>query len=219
MPEPSLTPEEKLLRIIESPQGVARPMKPVRASLQDFKFSGKLLSEKYGKIFKGWLQEHLNIKAINFLFLFLALCATAYICIDFPMGVPTKNIVAQVQNSAKKFDIGDLTLGELEPLAIFTQEITQRNIFSLPESAPKPVSQGENTTVQNEGAKAAEVLTSSLKLVGIIWSDVPQAIIEDTKESRTHLVSRASKIGRVRVKDILKDRVVLSYDNQEIELK
>ena len=60
--------------------------------------------------------------------------------------------------------------------------------------------------------------SDGLKVVGIIWSDAPQAIIEDSQDAKTYLLNRGSKIKGARVKDILKDRVILSYDGQQVEL-
>lgn len=223
MPEAPLTPEEKLLRMIESPKGAmpsSRPMNSGRRNLQDLKLSWKFIFEKYSKLVKERYQDYLNLRVANIIFLSLSVAATIYVGFDFPLGNPRPNILTQIQSAARKFDIGNLSLDELAPVSIFTQEITQRNIFSLPESAaPKPsVAAATSAAASGSDAKSKEA-TTTLKLVGIIWSSVPQAIIEDTQDSRTHLLNRGGKIKDARVKDILKDRVILSYDGQEIELR
>ena len=222
MPEASLTPEEKLLRMIESPKGAmpsSRPMDSGRRNLQDLKLSWKFIFEKYFKLVKEGYQDYLNLRTANIIFLSLSVAATIYVGFDFPLGNPRSNILTQIQSAARRFDIGNLSLDELAPVSIFTQEITQRNIFSLPESAPKPsVAAATSAAASGSDAKLKEA-TTTLKLVGIIWSSVPQAIIEDTRDSRTHLLNRGGKIKDARVKDILKDRVILSYDGQEIELR
>ena len=56
--------------------------------------------------------------------------------------------------------------------------------------------------------------TESLKLVGISWSDNPDAIIEDTKDTKTFFVKIGQKIGDVKVQAIFKDKVVLSYQGK-----
>lgn len=207
MPDPSLTPEEKLLRIIESPPEVVRGMRRDRR-IPDFKIDFKILKAKYGEKLKALL----NLKAASVVLVFFSGVATMYLGLDFWLGAPRLTNVQRLEMLAKKMEVGDMTLGQLEPLSMYLQEITQRNIFSLPE------------TVEQAAAKKAEPavelksLIDGLKVVGIIWSDAPQAIVEDSKDGRTYLLNRGSKIKDARVKDILKDRVILSYDSQEVEL-
>ncbi len=207
MPDPSLTPEEKLLRIIESPPEAVRGMMRTRR-MPDLKFDLKLLKEKYGEKLKAFL----NLKAASVVLVFLSGIATMYLGLDFWLGLPRLTNVVRLEMLAKKMEVGDMTLGQLDPLSMYLQEITQRNIFSLPE------------TIEQAGAKnvepkvALKSLIDGLKVVGIIWSDAPQAIVEDSKDGKTHLLNRGSKIKDARVKDILKDRVILSYDSQEVEL-
>ena len=207
MPDPNLTPEEKLLRIIESPPEAVRGMRRERR-IADFKIDFKILKAKYGEKLKAFL----NLKAASVVLVFLSGIATMYLGLDFWLGAPRLTNVKRLEMLAKKMEVGDMTLGQLDPLSIYLQEITQRNIFALPE------------TVEQTAAKKAEPavelksLVDGLKVVGIIWSDTPQAIVEDSKNGKTHLLNRGSKIKDARVKDILKDRVILSYDSQEVEL-
>ncbi|OIO36225.1 MAG: hypothetical protein AUJ74_03140 [Candidatus Omnitrophica bacterium CG1_02_44_16] len=207
MPDPSLTPEEKLLRIIESPPQAVQSMRRERRG-PDFKFDLKLLKAKYGEKLKAFL----NLKAASVVLVFFSGLATMYLGLDFWLGAPRLTNVQRLEMRAKKMEVGDMTLGQLDPLSIYLHEITQRNIFSLPE------------TVEQAAAKKAEPkveiksLIDGLKVVGIIWSDAPQAIVEDSKNGKTDLLNRGSKIRNARVKDILKDRVILSYDGQEVEL-
>jgi type II secretory pathway component PulC len=64
-----------------------------------------------------------------------------------------------------------------------------------------------------------EDIITAYRVVGIIWSESPQAILEDTKTNSTTLVNRGALLKGARIKDILKDRVILSYDNKDIELR
>ncbi len=207
MPNPSLTPEEKLLRIIESPPEAVRGMMRTRR-MPDLKFDLKLLKEKYCEKLKAFL----NLKAASVVLVFLSGIATMYLGLDFWLGSPRLTNVWRLEMLARKMEVGDMTLGQLDPLSMYLQEITQRNIFSLPEII-------EQAGAKNVESKVAlKSLVDGLKVVGIIWSDAPQAIIEDSKDGKTHLLNRGSKIKDARVKDILKDRVILSYDSQEVEL-
>ncbi|MBI5872828.1 MAG: hypothetical protein HZB36_01620 [Candidatus Omnitrophica bacterium] len=210
MPESNLTPEEKLLRIIESPPGAMGQMRAPRRR-QDFQLNLKLLRAKYGDRVK----ELLNLKAVNVALVFLGALATFFLAVDSWLGLPRKSVIEQLELLAKTQGVGDLAIERLDPLAVYLQEITPRNIFSLPTPAAQAPS--GKTSAQLEAAAAS--LAADLKLVGIIWSDAPQAMIEDSKDGRTYLLNRGGKIKSGRVKDILKDRVILSYDDQEVELR
>ena len=214
MPDAPLTPEEKLLRIIEAPPGAARAMGP-RRRLQDFKFSLEFFKTKYGPKAVEKARALLNLRSLNVLLVVLSVGATVFLVFDFLMGMPRSSVLDRIEASGKKIKAADLTIEGLEPLAIYTQEITQRNIFSLPEPPPAPAPAAQAPVPSPEATE----LTTNLKLVGIIWSDVPQAMLEDSKEQRTYLLNRGASIKGARVKDILKDRVILSYDNQDIEIR
>jgi type II secretory pathway component PulC len=213
MPDAPLTPEEKLLRIIESPAQSPRPMPP-RRMVQDFRFSLNIWNAKFKE--KCWprIQEALTLKTANFFLVIFSVFATIFLVFDFSMGAPRASALAALELQAKKADIGDMTFEAMEPVSVYIQEITQRNIFSLPEP-PKPIP----AQPVAQAAPLAVNPAQGLKVVGIIWSDYPQAIIEDSTEGKTHLLSRGSKLKNGRVKEILKDRVILSYDGQDIELR
>lgn len=208
MPETRLTPEEKLLRIIEAPPGAVRPLKQKRW-LHDAGFSLKLLRAKYAARFK----DAVSLKSANTLLVCLAALATMFLGLDFWLGMPRAGAIQRLEARAKNFDTGNLSIARLDTLPVYLREITQRNMFALPQ-APK-----EQAPAAQRAAMDASLLTADLKLVGIIWSEAPQAIVEDTKEARTQLLNRGGKIKNLRVKEILKDRVILSYDDQDIELR
>lgn len=208
MPEQPLTPEEKLLRIIESPAQAIRRIGP-RRRINDFKFSFKLFASKYGPKVK----ELLNLKTMNVILVFSSVVATVFLGLDFWIGMPRLTNLARLELVAKNQDIGEMSIGRLDPLTVYLQVITHRNIFALAQPAK------ETAPVSPQTSEELKSLVDTLKLVGIIWSQAPQAIIEDTKEGRTYLLNRGGKLKNARVKEILKDRVILSYDDQEIELR
>lgn len=210
MPEPSLTPEEKLLRIIESGPGkthkagrVSHPRTSVKFTIQDLKNQ-----------YLGKLKKFFNLKAFNITLIFLGAGFSLFVIVDFLAGLPRMSDIMRLETDAKTQGIGDIKVEHLKSAAYYLQEITAANIFNLPrsqpvsnEAQPEPLPQELTNLVEN------------LNLVGIIWSKVPQAIIEDRSSGKTFLVNRGSKVKIARVKEILKDKVILSYDNQEVELK
>ena len=86
----------------------------------------------------------------------------------------------------------------------------RRNVFTfLPEPSQAQASLAPDIT---------EML-SNFKLVGIIWSNSPQAMIENPKEQRTFLLSQGEQIGQVKIKKIFQDKVVIEVEGQEQELR
>lgn len=98
------------------------------------------------------------------------------------------------------------------PFDYFSSEVGTRNIF-------QPILQEEaaGQTPVAEGPKLEDV-KSQLSLLGIIGGDKPQAIIEDKKAQKTYFVNKGETFSDIEVKDILENKVVLSYKNQQFEL-
>ncbi len=67
-------------------------------------------------------------------------------------------------------------------------------------------------------AETAQAI-STLKLVGILWSERPQAMVEDTKNSKTYLLNDGDSVNDLKVKKIYVDKVILSKDGKEWELR
>ncbi len=211
MVDQGMTPEEKLLRIIESPGEAPRNLPRAR---MDIHTSGLFL--------KTWLAHSRNrfkktitLRAVNQAILALCALTTLYLVFDFLMGMPNSSMIQRLEKTAKKAGVGNISIEALNPLSLYLNEVSQHNIFSLPE--PPPVE--EAVTQQPAVSETLKNMVQTFRVVGIIWSDVPQVMIEDSKEGRTYSLTRGSLLKGVRVKDILRDRVILSYDNQEIELR
>ncbi|MDD2752185.1 MAG: hypothetical protein PHN59_03565, partial [Candidatus Omnitrophica bacterium] len=113
----------------------------------------------------------------------------------------TESASAQIQEKA----LPNLNVDMSE----LSQQLRSRNIFSF---VPTRAVAGEFTT-------EVPVAITNYKLVGIMWSDNPQAMIEDTKEQKTYLLGNGEQLGQVKVKKIFRDKVVIGKDEQEWELR
>ena len=69
------------------------------------------------------------------------------------------------------------------------------------------------------GVSALSKEISHLKLVGISWSNNPDAMVEDTKALKTFFIKRGDMIGKFRVEAIFKDKIILSFEGEEVELR
>ncbi|MFA5039471.1 MAG: hypothetical protein WC732_07305 [Candidatus Omnitrophota bacterium] len=208
-----MTPEEKLLRIIETPPGEGRRVAP-KVSF-NFQASG-LYVKAWIKHYREKARDSLSLKTAIQGLMVACVLATVFLIVDFWMGLPSSAIIQRLERAAQNTEIGKVSIEGIGPLSLFEQEISQNNIFSLPPPQAPVIQQGP---AQPQAVDVLKTMVQSLRVVGILWSDVPQVIIEDTTEGRTHFLNKGSKIKDVRVKEILRDRVILSYDKQEIELR
>ena len=217
MPE-KITPEEKLLKLIENPgKGtgdlkIRRPFNK-RAILNLFSF--KQLKANFrslgrsGEKLKPFL---LNLKFVNRFLAGVAVVMILFLVFDFIAGRPTLSNVyiyaKETQTASQAFKISPLQ--NAVNLSDYQSLIDTRDVFHF-----EPLKKAEATPEAMEIIKAE---AAQLKLVGIIWSKNPQAMIEDIKESKTSLVNEGDTIGKLTIKRILKDKVILSYENEEFEL-
>ncbi len=220
MPEPNLTPEENLLRIIESPgqaprggRGMGRPRRGIDPQMQ-LRLLKKAILDRAQKIF--------TLRTANISLIVAGGVATLFLVVDFWVGLPKSDFLDNLEAEARAADLGDLSIGQISPLPVYLQEIKGRNIFALTAPAPKGPQPDTLTPEQirtQAVQEAIQDIITNYKVVGIIWSETPQAIIEDVAAGHTFMVNRGSMVKVARVKDILKDRVILSYDDKEIELR
>lgn len=156
--------------------------------------------------------KKLTYKGLNVLLLIIMITLGFYLVYD----------TASAYKKASKLDLQEmLSEGQsqadqerqiLKDYASYESKLKDRNIFKMgkkpsPEEIPDVIS-----------AKAAQA-TQSLKLVGISWSDNPDAIIEDTKTLKTFFVKKGQPIGELKVENIYKDKVVLSFGQERVELR
>jgi hypothetical protein len=220
MPEQNLTPEENLLRIIESPQGqTPHGGRGMGARLRRGSDVKAYLSEMQ----KGLLdqaQKFFTLRAASLALISAGGLATLFLVVDFWVGLPKSDFIDRLEQEARATDLGDLSVGQIDPLPVYVQEIKGRNMFALTASTSTTTQAATPQETKDQAIQSVlQDLITNYKVVGIIWSEVPQAIIEDVPGGRTFTVNRGSMVKVARVKDILKDRVILSYDDKDIELR
>jgi type II secretory pathway component PulC len=104
------------------------------------------------------------------------------------------------------------SVSSLREAAFYIDKVKQRDIFKM-------VSKARVDAISDViSSKAAEV-AQNFRLVGISWSSDPDAMIEDVKMQRTLFVKKGQKVGEAKVESIMKDRVLLRYGEELIELR
>ncbi|MCM8781114.1 MAG: hypothetical protein NC908_04250 [Candidatus Omnitrophica bacterium] len=222
--ERPITPEKQLLRLIEEQKGKSASTVEAQAiryqSLSLFSFGawlGRLsfLKNKFKNLRspEGFYSD--SIRLINRVLISVIVLLVIYLISDFYFSIinlkrlqAVKFNLPKVSNQTAAFKVKTI----LRDNSYYLDTVKQRDIFrmglkSMPEVALKAPS------------SAILEMTQNLKLVGISWSDDPDAMIEDTKLNKTFFVKKGYMVGELKVKAILKDKVILSYGQEEIDLR
>lgn len=226
--ERSVTPEKQLLKLIEDPKKESavdgRAIRYRRNSL--FSFSA-WLSRVY--FFKNKLNgsfDHrdfrkLDVKAINNILFLSIIILAAYFIFSFSVSmIDMKNpwdSKFKISDSGSQSEEGVEKVSFLKKAeSFYLEKPRQRDIFKI---GAKNIIGNAEAVMKDASSKAIES-TKHLKLVGISWSSDPDAMVEDTIALRTFFVKRGQTMGTdIRVEAILKDKVILSYKGEEVELR
>jgi len=221
--ERSLTPEKQLLNLIESPKvkdAAIRSDIVKQHSMRLFSpgvWKGKLsfFRDYFKKGLSGGFHQP-DLKAVNrFLAVVIVvsifyLMNTIYFSITGLKKIP--GLKSSSQESTKNAHFKEVAALK-QTAAYYLDKIRQRDIFKI--GAKKAVKE----TTQVPPTPIIVEATQYLKLVGISWSNDPDAMVEDTRALRTFFVKRGQMIGQVKIEAIFKDKVVLSYGGEEVELR
>ncbi len=99
----------------------------------------------------------------------------------------------------------------------YLNKVRARNLFGFADEPEEEMAPFKKQPKQEE--TELEKMVKSFKLVGISWSNDPDAIIEDEKAKKTYFVKTGHKINEISVQAIYRDRVILHYRSQEVELR
>jgi len=227
-PERPVTPEKQLLRLIEEHKAQKNTSTVQVQALEYHHLSFLSLGAWLGRFsfFKDWLQKRLHeirrqpfdIKIIN---------QAAVVCVYILAGYFSFDFISSLAGLWKIPNLEIISSEKIRPLSFrensvlktaassYLEGVRGRDLFKIGQGTGMAT---ENKEVKGPSPQAMDA-SANLKLVGISWSSDPDAIVEDTKATRTFFVKVGNMIGEGKVQAIFKDRVILRYGDQEIELK
>lgn len=209
------TPEERLLKIIEkkgtSVDSGEKEIQRQKANLERKRWFFSFKNMRFPDL--SLEPPAFTFQFVNKMLIIAAILFTLIFVFDFlrdkvslrkhftlVTGVPTIPEAEAKKGSGPKIS-----------LATALKETRTRNMFTL---TPE--------TIFEEKREKEEKIRKDirdLKLVGILWSNNPQAMVEDVKNSKTYLLSVGDQINRWKVSKIDRDKVVLSGEDGEMDLR
>lgn len=216
MAKQGFTPEEQLLKLIEKGDGAetAKFRRRRKLFLNFGSLKGlwrslaKGISRPLTRLNNG-LREP-NLKAVNKIFFVLSAILLGYSVVSFVFGRPDIKKVYEKSRLMKWKQSEQKAISEVRPFLHYLEVVNRRNIFS-----PIALKEVKKTEAKK---KQLQEMVKDLSLVGISWGKEPIAMIEDNKTKKTYFLKKGMRINRFKIEDILKDRVILSFEGEEIEL-
>lgn len=205
-----ISPEEKLLRLIRS-KGPKQAPDEVKVNAPSLKPASQHVNRAEKKPEK--IIRFVNLNTV----LILALLGVIIYSVQFFVKRP-KTAIDALEDKLKyqtKAPVGKTqeSVAEKRPsLEYFATQVEEKNIFS-----PATKEEAATQAPVEQGPKLDDI-KSQLNLLGVISGDNPQAIIEDKKTQKSYFLNKGSKLDDIEVKDILENKVILSYKGQEFEL-
>jgi hypothetical protein len=221
------TPEKQLLRLIENPkQPVLKVEEAKRQSKKWFSLNAlkgriSFWSSASGKqwfSFKSFTKSGVGLRQINLALRMLIICLAAFLVYYVvQMSLELK----KASNLILNFDGRDIQFQEgIEPevknLSYYLEKVSGRNLFNITDVPAPQIRPGQQPVLTKKEVDR----TKDFSLVGISWSSDPEAMIEDSKNKRTYFMKRGQALDdEIRVVTIFRDKVILTYNNKEFELR
>lgn len=209
----NISPEERLFKVIQETK------KPASGS------APSLRATKWRSNLKNWIASRLTVfgarndnkviklhnidfKKVNralWVILILLILLTAYYAFKRPNLSKVTGAVFESGYQAR----GSKPIDTFKPLAFYAEQARKRDIFHPVTSAIKGIA-----------GSGLQALTKDLGLAGIYQpiGKPSEAMIEDKAAKKTYFLKTGDEIKGMKVKAILKDRVILQYGEEEMEL-
>lgn len=193
--------EEKLLKILEKSQASS----PAAAAAP----SAAATSSKKKRF-------NIGLKQINPILIVLVICSVFFLVYQIQQGVQLlqMDVVVEADNQFVSSEAVS-TVPRANSVEFYLSQFERRNIFT-------PYKQTASVAGQSTSSEGLAIRMAKYKLVGVAWLDLPESasvMLEDSESGLTHFLREGEKIEDVTVKTIYVDRVVFSYENEEIVFK
>lgn len=233
MPSNSVSPEERLFKVIQGQKNAPSPGSAAenKKTKKDFRgmknfFANLIPNPAIGpraqmalSIPFGIRLHEIDPKALNVTLAFVLAVLTAMVVYQ---GVYKRPNISKIARAASAIGVRiaeeKKEPAPLKPEDFYTAEIQKRDIFS-----PVPELREEKPVIVEPVKKDKDKLieaSAGLTLKGISWGDFPKAMIKHEKENKVYFLKPGQMIGStgIKLKEVLKNKVVIEYEEEEMEL-
>ncbi len=212
-----LTPEEKLLRVIERPtdagsKKIVNELRQESFGSHRHKIKELLFSIRSRISVAAFLKAcaGITLTTVRVFLIAIAGILTALLFVNFLLVHRWINVHAKAveRDKAKneKITVAKVNGGSFLPVDTYAAEAKAHNVFSL---LPKGIEPAVKEELFNE--------VQTMAVVGILWEAKPQVMIEDGTTKQTVILYEGDKIGKFTVKKIYRDHIILQWGTYEWE--
>ncbi|MCK4519859.1 MAG: hypothetical protein KAT96_01675 [Candidatus Omnitrophica bacterium] len=216
-------PEKQLLNLIERPEPSNIQQTAIKRAGFSL-FSWGTLKGRYSffkkniEVFLSFKREPLDIKRINEVLYFSVFILAVYFTTSFTISALNLEKRSTLNLKIKVAKQGAILTASssLKKLSYYLEKARVRDIFNPLLTVKES---GETTGEKRRPALKITEAARNLKLVGISWRDDPDVLIKDTKLNKVYILKKGEMIGKVKIETVFKDKVVLSYEGEELTLR
>lgn len=229
------TPEEQLLKLIE---GQGAPGSSPSQTGKKGRAAGKPFDplagfRKFSGMFEYWrnsfqkknssgaalqLEAALDIKWLNRALIVMVMLTLGYLVMDLAFFKPGRpDFFSHVSVGEPIFSASQGLGTQGKESSFYTDAIKRRNPF-LPAGTATPTGAEEESLPGSGGSNIINEMLQGYKLVGISWGDEPLAMLEESASGRTYFLKKGQEFKGIKVQQIDKERVKLTFEGQEAEL-
>ncbi len=221
-PDTSLTPEKRLLDLIEEPDAHKKDVVAgAKKARQAGQFSPAALKEKFlgtATATFRWVQASFGIKDLNrFLKIVVAVLAVVFLAM---LGVDMVSLKKDVVGSIEVSDSQALEMAPVKDASKGAVPVENWDLGKMFVPYGKRIEEAQKL-VKEQSTRLVD-MTKSLRLTGISMNPKDSALafcmIEDVEKGITTFLREGDPIGMLRVQKILEDRVVLAMGDETVEL-
>ncbi len=163
----------------------------------------------------GW--KRVDLRLANGILLAVIVCLCVYLAVQLVSTTSTLSAMSKKGYSLAGLmqqGAGFKDIASVRGMSYYSEKVSRRNIFKR----GARIEEEKQKADISPSAKALELL-QALRLVGISWSDDPDAMVENTKAGQTFFIKEGQSVGELRVESIAKDKIVFRYNKELVELK
>ncbi len=158
----------------------------------------------------------------KFLIVFI-FCSFVYFCFKLFFSVQRTGVSFVHNDQAGRIEPlkGTLSVPE-KAYDYYRKQVQKRDIFQFPEEKarvmPKKVQARRVIKASIKIQPKKQPFVKSLKLVGVVLDEDPEAIVENPKKKKTLFLRKGDEVQGAIVEKILEGKIIFLYEGRKVEL-